>query len=293
MNNKKQVLLDTALTLFIEHGFANTTIQMILDASGVSKGTFYKFFDSKNELIVAIFEHLQQEDLLLRKSLESLHYASDLDLLVDQIAIPMSLPEKQRVSELFWRGFYSGEFDLANLAGMQLKWLSERLVQLYGEETRPYAYEGSILCLGMLHQIGNTWRNFRRQQPVWKEVVPRVLTYVEVLLRTMQDRGEHLIDIQTLSLISSQENKKIQDKTELIEDLQELERSIRKSTETARTKEMTQGLLSILKQEETNISLLEVVLRAFQTELEHSAFRLEARRIAKACWWYMEHSKQE
>ncbi|WP_281425534.1 TetR/AcrR family transcriptional regulator [Paenibacillus montaniterrae] len=33
-------MLDTALTLFIELGYENTSIQMILDQSGVSKGTF-------------------------------------------------------------------------------------------------------------------------------------------------------------------------------------------------------------------------------------------------------------
>lgn len=283
-------MLDTALALFLEHGFANTTIQMILDASGVSKGTFYKFFESKNDCVVAIFEQLLQEDLLVRKQLESSGgYASDFDLLVDQIAVPMSLPEKQRVTELFWAWFYSGEFHLSDLARMQLKWLSERLTQLFGEEIRPYAYEGAILCHGMLHQIANTWRNLHgRGQPVWKEAVPRVLTYVEVLLRAMREREEHIMDLRTLSLIGSREQVGIPDKQSLIDELRELDRSITKSKEPSKTKELAKGLLSVLEQEETNRSLLEAVLRAFQAQLEESAFRLEARRMARAIWWYLE-----
>ncbi|WP_426445492.1 TetR/AcrR family transcriptional regulator [Paenibacillus sp. S-38] len=290
MSNRRQALLDTALALFLEHGFANTTIQMILDASGVSKGTFYKFFESKNDCVVAIFEQLLQEDLLVRKQLESSGgYASDFDLLVDQIAVPMSLPEKQRVTELFWAWFYSGEFHLSDLARMQLKWLSERLTQLFGEEIRPYAYEGAILCHGMLHQIANTWRNLHgRGQPVWKEAVPRVLTYVEVLLRAMREREEHIMDLRTLSLIGSREQVGIPDKQSLIDELRELDRSITKSKEPSKTKELAKGLLSVLEQEETNRSLLEAVLRAFQAQLEESAFRLEARRMARAIWWYLE-----
>lgn len=42
MNKRKQMVLDSALVLFERHGVTNTSIQMILDESGVSKGIFYK-----------------------------------------------------------------------------------------------------------------------------------------------------------------------------------------------------------------------------------------------------------
>ncbi|MEV5025402.1 TetR/AcrR family transcriptional regulator [Paenibacillus sp. LPE1-1-1.1] len=293
MNNRRQLLLDTALTLMTEQGYANTTIQMILDESGVSKGTYYKFFNSKNDCIVAILEQQLQEDLIIRKDLENNDYASDFDLLVDQIAVPMTFPEKQRLMELFWTGLYSGEFDTANLTRRQLKWLSERLIQLYGEEIRPYAYEGAILCYGMLHQIANTRRNFHESQPVWKEVVPKVLNYVEVLLKTMQERHEHIIDFHTLSLIGSNENMKILDKKTLIDELQEFNRTVQKSKEPTQTKEITKGLLSLLKEDELNAAMLEVVLRAFQKQMESNGFHLEARRIAKDCWWHLEQIKDK
>lgn len=103
MNKRKQMLLDSALVLFEKHGVTNTSIQMILDESGVSKGTFYKFFGSKDDCILAILEQRVQEDMIIRKDLESQSYASDFDLLVDQIMVPMILPEKS----LLWS--YSGQ----------------------------------------------------------------------------------------------------------------------------------------------------------------------------------------
>lgn len=108
MSSRKQSLLETALALFLEHSYANTTIQMILDQSGVSKGTFYKFFSSKEDCLYSIIDQRMQEDVFIRKELEQNHYTSDYDLLVDQIAIPMSVPNKERVWELYWTGFYSG-----------------------------------------------------------------------------------------------------------------------------------------------------------------------------------------
>ena len=87
---------------------SNTTIQMILDHSGVSKGTFYKFFNSKDDCVLAILEQRIQEDMMIRQELEAQNHNSDFDLLVEQIVVPMISPDKQRVVELFWTGFYSG-----------------------------------------------------------------------------------------------------------------------------------------------------------------------------------------
>lgn len=293
ISKRRQLLLDSALALFTEKGYANTTIQMILDRSGVSKGTFYKFFNSKDECMLAILEQRMQEDLQLRKSLENLNYASEFELLVDQIAIPMTLPEKQRVLELFWAGYYSGEFDTAGLIRMQLGWLAERLIELYGEEIEPYAYEGAILCYGILHQIANTSRNFYLEQPAWKEIVARVLGYIEVLMKTMRDKQEHIFDTRALSVISAGEHRPLPDKKALIDDLHALNQAVQKSKEPAAAKELVKGLLSIWSEDEVNVSVAEAVLQAFQKHLYATSFRSEANRIAKDCWWYIEHLKQK
>ena len=60
MNDRKQHVIKMAHQLFIEKGFQATSIQDILDYSGISKGTFYNYFSSKSELLIAIFKtHLQ------------------------------------------------------------------------------------------------------------------------------------------------------------------------------------------------------------------------------------------
>lgn len=46
----KQEILDTALTLFSEHGFHNVSMQQIAETSEFSVGTLYNFFDSKESL---------------------------------------------------------------------------------------------------------------------------------------------------------------------------------------------------------------------------------------------------
>ncbi|MDN4605194.1 TetR/AcrR family transcriptional regulator [Paenibacillus sp. F6_3S_P_1C] len=288
MNKRKQMLLDSALVLFEKHGVTSTSIQMILDESGVSKGTFYKFFSSKDDCILAILEQRVQEDMMIRKSLESQSYASDFDLLVDQIMMPMILPEKQRVVEIFWTGFYSGKCDVANLTRMQLNWLSERLVQVFGEELKPFAFEGAIFCFGMVHQISNTWRNFHLDQPDWSHLVPKVLNYIEILLRSMLERQEHIIDFPSLSMIAPDSKDIALDKNSLIAGLQKFSYSILQSEVSIKAKELTKGLLCLVEQKEINISMLEVTLQAFQTEFESGSLQGEAGRIVKNCRSYLE-----
>jgi len=53
-DRRKQEFLDTALELFSQRGYEKTTIQHIIDAMGVSKGAFYHYFQSKEDLVEQI-----------------------------------------------------------------------------------------------------------------------------------------------------------------------------------------------------------------------------------------------
>jgi len=50
-------LLDAALALFVEKGFAATRSEEVARAAGVSKGTLYLYFPSKEELLKAVIQH--------------------------------------------------------------------------------------------------------------------------------------------------------------------------------------------------------------------------------------------
>lgn len=51
---RPQELLDAALTLFVEKGFAATRSEEVARAAGVSKGTLYLYYPSKEELFKAV-----------------------------------------------------------------------------------------------------------------------------------------------------------------------------------------------------------------------------------------------
>ncbi len=54
---RPQELLDAALALFVERGFAATRIEEVARRAGVSKGTLYLYFPSKVALLEAVIAH--------------------------------------------------------------------------------------------------------------------------------------------------------------------------------------------------------------------------------------------
>src|SRR5215204_3310265 len=49
--NKKQLIVNSALKLFATHGYASTPVSLIARTAGVSQGLMYNFFKSKEELL--------------------------------------------------------------------------------------------------------------------------------------------------------------------------------------------------------------------------------------------------
>lgn len=61
MPTGKKKVLQTALTLFANNGFHATTTAKIAKQAGVSEGTIYKYFSSKNDLLAKLLQPILLE----------------------------------------------------------------------------------------------------------------------------------------------------------------------------------------------------------------------------------------
>jgi AcrR family transcriptional regulator len=61
--------LDVAQQLFFSQGYEQTTVQEIIDAVGVAKGTFYYYFDSKQAVLEAVVADLSAQKLALYEAI--------------------------------------------------------------------------------------------------------------------------------------------------------------------------------------------------------------------------------
>jgi AcrR family transcriptional regulator len=80
---KKQEILDSALKCFARKGFETTTVDEICRESGVSKGSIYTYFSSKDELYIELMRHQTVASINgIKEALEGLNTAFDkLDFL--------------------------------------------------------------------------------------------------------------------------------------------------------------------------------------------------------------------
>ncbi len=85
-DNRERHLIDSAISLFAQKGFNAVTTTEIIKMSGVSKQTFYHYFNNKQQLLDSILEYLWQKmadqmiDLAENKTLDPLE---KIDVLID------------------------------------------------------------------------------------------------------------------------------------------------------------------------------------------------------------------
>ena len=59
--DKRPRLVTAASAVFAEKGYASTRVADIAERAGVGKGTVYEYFSSKEELLFAVFESINEE----------------------------------------------------------------------------------------------------------------------------------------------------------------------------------------------------------------------------------------
>lgn len=157
MNARKKQIVEAAYHLFIDKGFAATSIQDILDKAKISKGTFYNHFSSKNECLRAMLELTIEEIQSRRIQAASGKQHSDRATFSEQITIRLQLSRERNLSALYESIFYSQDADLKAFVKKQhlneLHWTAKRIIDVYGAKAEPYALENAALIFGTIHQL--------------------------------------------------------------------------------------------------------------------------------------------
>lgn len=66
----RDLVLDTALRLFNEHGYLGVRVEDIAQQAGVSRATFYKHFAEREQILAELFERLLGADTTPTESLD-------------------------------------------------------------------------------------------------------------------------------------------------------------------------------------------------------------------------------
>lgn len=185
---KRDSLLESAFSLFINNGFSKTSISDIVDTAGVAKGTFYLYFkdkyDIRNHLIAhkasQVFENAYRE---LQAHPEITEFENQILFIIDQILDQLD-----------------ANHNLVSLISKHLSWgfVRNSLIYTPGKETpsiltivrnmldeAEYTYNSPELMMYMILEIvsGTSYNAILYQQPVpLDELKPHLYKTVKGIL---------------------------------------------------------------------------------------------------------------
>ncbi len=111
---RRQELMDAAVRVFADKGISRTTVSDITDSAGVAKGTFYLYFDSKEQLLGAMKERLVDEILEHATAQHARVGQEDWWGLVDSVIesfVDFMLERRDMVHVLMQEGGHSSDTD--------------------------------------------------------------------------------------------------------------------------------------------------------------------------------------
>lgn len=291
MNERKRQVLLTAQRLFIEKGFSTTSVQDILEGSKISKGTFYNYFTSKNECLVAILEYVNEETFVRRRELLIGEKKSDKHVLAKQIAVRMQINREENLFMLFEAIFHSGDQELRDFVKKnhlkELFWLSERLIDIYGEKASPYALDGAVLLLGMMQQIFHIWAAASNNLGEVDTLVLYVLRRMDDIIPGLVSNQDTLLNEEVVVSLKRSLNSKKYSRDQVVEQLTGFTEKLSDEANVD-GKQCIHFLMEELTADSPRIYLIETVTRAFTNAFTGTTDELEAREIASRLWSYVD-----
>ena len=157
--DKKTKILTCAKKLFLEQGYKSTSIQTIANESGISKGAVYLYFNSKDEILLAIFRMLEEAvwqkvaeinsdpDLSPREKFRQQIVTFYNDILENLQFNQMMLNESGvELSEAFYNYAREYRYKLQNAQ-------EQSLLNIYGESVRPWISDLVISINGIMQEF--------------------------------------------------------------------------------------------------------------------------------------------
>ena len=120
MNNRKRQIIKACVKLFSEKGFTETSIQDILDEAQISKGTFYNYFPSKKECLIAILDIGRKETNVRKIKALTGKEKNDKNVLAAQLISSLQVNKEQNLLPIFESILHSGDKELKQLVDQML-----------------------------------------------------------------------------------------------------------------------------------------------------------------------------
>ncbi|GGH32594.1 TetR/AcrR family transcriptional regulator [Paenibacillus segetis] len=227
--DKKNLILRTAMQLFAVKGASATSMQEIAESCGMSKGSLYLQFKSKEELESSVFDYcfelLQDHLLQVERQLE----LSPREKLCNQFEVLLNLVVELReflmmqIKDWITNGDPNRKHDYIMKHNAQLlRFSREKLISVYSSDISPYIADILMLAHGMITSYAHLLFNPQISIETSRLAHHLVDVIDVVAARFLQDCPKPLISEETLSGLGQEQPCNVQPKRHPLQVLKEL-----------------------------------------------------------------------
>jgi len=288
VNKRKKIVVDHAKALFLEKGIQQTSIQDIIERSGISKGTFYNYFSSKNECVAAILQQARSETDLKRHEIQLGKDDQDINVLIKQITMLSRTNEQQGISGMFEEIMHSGDAELKkvvlNYRLLEIEWLAGRFVEVFGHELKPHAMEAAVLYYAMHQHLLFTAKMMNQRNTNAEQVAQSVFLHLRYIINNLVNEGAAVLDPEKIELYKNNMKQEQLNREEIVI----LYRDLIANTKLTKSQlELTEGLIEELEREQLRESIINALLSPFMDAFRNTTLYNQAKEIMGLTWSYL------
>ncbi|MRH43747.1 TetR family transcriptional regulator [Aquibacillus halophilus] len=159
MKDKQFEIMKSAIKLFSKKGYFSTSMQEIAEDCGISKGSLYKYFESKEELLVKVFEYNHDKMIQRAKFISSNQSLTPKETLRQLIVIEIEgIVENKDYFNLISKSLpidKNKQFKplMQRIRAEMLTWHKDTLIQVYGSKIEAIVWDLVIALQGIVKEF--------------------------------------------------------------------------------------------------------------------------------------------
>ena len=286
MNKRKQALLEHALSLFVENGIAKTSIQEIIERSGISKGTFYNYFSSKVDCISAILEQARYDVTMKRSELMIGRDIQDRNVFVEQISVLSAINSERGLNVVFDEILHSGDKDLKRLMLKyrirEIEWLATRLDEIFNFKLCEKSTEVAIIFNGVLQHLIFMKNAIHQHDLQISKICSTTLSYIEHLVPFIIENNTTILDLTLL-------NQCMKNVPTIKVEIEEIKEQFSQFKGLAHLTKNQQDVIAALETEFFNDAreiVLNALIHTFKEVFSQTVHAKEAQHFSNTLWYY-------
>src|SRR5690625_1806296 len=157
MDERKRNVILTAKKVFSTKGYQASSVQDIFEACNISKGTFYNYFASKNDFLIAYLNAAREEEYSRRDAMLDNNDTANKEVFTRQVLVRIEVMSEYTLQPIIEAAFHSEDEVLKTYIKKrlveELSWLAKRLKEIYGDESLPFVSDCAVIMHGMIQNM--------------------------------------------------------------------------------------------------------------------------------------------